>query len=199
MLAAVTVDVDVQTGGAVLARPLLDSICALYDEVFSAPPFLWWDGESELHRQHLLRQLDDPTFGIAVATAAGGLIGFAYGDTVPADTMLWSDLVDPVRPELTAEWPGRTFFLSDYAVRASWRGQGLGRKLHGALLRSRNEQRAALTVQPAAIDTKRIYEHWGWRQIGQVEGGPTAVAPVFDVYLRDGMNDWRTSDPATPR
>jgi len=29
----------IKIGGAALARPLLDPICALYDQVFSAPPF----------------------------------------------------------------------------------------------------------------------------------------------------------------
>ncbi len=176
--------VDVRTGGAELARPLLDPLCVLYDEVFAEPSFVWRDRESELHRAHLRGLLDDETFGIAVATAGEELIGFAYGFTVPSDTLLWSDLIEPVSPELTDEWPGRTFLLSDYAVRSSWRGRGVGRKLHDALLRTRYEQRAALTVQRTAVRTKRIYEHWGWRPVGQVEGGPTATAPVFDVYLR---------------
>lgn len=71
------------------------------------------------------------------------------------------------------------------------RGRGLGRRLHDALLGSRDEERATLTVQPTAVDTKAIYEHWGWWQVGQVEGGPTAPAPVFDVYLRDTLDDLR--------
>jgi hypothetical protein len=63
---------------------------------------------------------------------------------------------------------------------------------------NRSEERATLTVQPTAIDTKRIYEHWGWRQVGQVEGGPTSAAPMFDVYLRDTLDDLRAAAQATP-
>jgi GNAT superfamily N-acetyltransferase len=194
----VTADVRVETGGAELARPLLNPICNLYDGAFSAPPFFWREDESELHRQRLLRLLDDSTFGIAVAQTADELVGFAYGFTVPPDTARWSNLVEPAEPTLTAEWPGRTFLLFDYAVQASWRGRGIGRRLHDTLMGSRNEERATLTVQPTAIDTKRIYEHWGWWQVGQVEGGPTSAAPVFDVYLRDTLDDLRAAAQATP-
>jgi GNAT superfamily N-acetyltransferase len=192
----VTVDVRVETGGVALARPLLDPLCALYDDVFSAPPFFWREDESELHRQRLLRLLDDPTFGIAVAQAGDELVG--YGFSVPPDTKRWSGLLEPVSVQVTSEWAGRTFLLFDYGVQASRRGQGIGRKLHDRLLGSRDEERATLTVQPTARDTKAIYEHWGWWRVGQVEGGPQAAAPLFDVYLRDGLDDLRTAAQATP-
>jgi GNAT superfamily N-acetyltransferase len=194
----VMADVRVEIGGAELAGPLLDPICAVYDEVFSVPPFYWREDESELHRQRLIRLLDDPTFGIALAQAGEETVGFAYGFSLPPDTKRWSSLMEPAEPTLTAEWPGRTFLLFDYAVRASRRGRGVGRRLHDALLGSRGEERATLTVQPTAIDTKRIYEHWGWWQVGRVEGGPTAAALVFDVYLRDSLDDLRAAAQATP-
>jgi GNAT superfamily N-acetyltransferase len=194
----VTADVVVEIGGAELARQLLDPICTIYDEAFSAPPFFWREDESVLHRRRLLRLLDGPTFGIAAARAGSAPVGFAYGVSVPPDTSRWSELTEAVPPELTAEWPGRTFLLFDYAVRASWRGRGIGRRLHDGLLGSRAERRATLTVQPTAVDTKRIYEHWGWWRVGQVRGGPTAAAPMFDVYLRDSLDDLRTAAQATP-
>lgn len=184
-----TADLRVEIGGAALARPLLDPICALYDDVFSAPPFFWREDESELHRQRLLRLLDDPSFGVVVAQAGEELAGFAYGFRLPADTPRWARLIGDASPEMTAERPGRTFLLFDYAVRASLRGRGLGRRLHNALLGSRDEERATLTVQPTAKGTKAIYEHLGWRRVGQFEGGPTSAAPVFDVYLRDSLDD----------
>jgi ribosomal protein S18 acetylase RimI-like enzyme len=106
--------------------------------------------------------------------------------------------VEPLSVQLTTEWPGRTFLLFDYAVAPAYRGRGIGRRLHDVLLGSRQEERATLTVQPTAIDTKRIYEHWGWRRIGQTEGGPAAAAPLFDVYLRDSLDDLRAATQAKP-
>jgi GNAT superfamily N-acetyltransferase len=189
---------QIKLGSADLSRPLLDQVCELYDEVFSTPPFFWRDDESQLHRDRLLGLLDDPTFGIAIAPADDELIGFAYGFTLPANTKRWTRLKEPVSVQVTTEWPGRTFVLFDYAVRAPYRGRGIGRRLHDALLGSRSEERATLTVQPTAAETKWIYEHWGWHQVGQVEGGPTAAAPVFDVYLRDGLDDLRIAQ-TTPK
>jgi ribosomal protein S18 acetylase RimI-like enzyme len=194
----VTADVRVEIGGAALARPLLDPICDLYDEVFSVPPFFWREDESQLHRERLLGLLDDPSFGVAVARLGDDLVGFAYGFAVLPDTKRWSGLLEPVSAEVASEWLGRTFLLFDYGVRPAYRDRGIGRRLHDTLLGSRPEQRATLTVQPTAIDTKRIYEHWGWYQVGQVEGGATAAAPRFDVYLRDRLDDLRVVGQTTP-
>jgi len=196
-LVPVTNEVRIELGGAELARSLLDPICDLYDEAFSVPPFFWREDESRLHRERLDSLLNDPTYGIAVAFAGEELVGFAYGFMLPADTKRWSRLTEPLPPEITAEWPGRTFLLFDYAVRKTYRGRGIGRALHDTLLGSRAEERATLSVQPTAVDTKAIYEHWGWRSVGQSEGGPTAAAPVFDNYLRDRLDDLKTAQATT--
>lgn len=182
-------DIRIELVSAAQGRALIDSICRVYDEVFSSPPFFWRDDESELHRGRLLSLLDDPSFGLATAVGPDGLVGFAYGFTVPVDTQRWARLRDGVDDDLAREWLGRTFLLFDYAVLREFRGRGIGRALHNLLLASRAEERATLTVQPTAVDTKRLYERWGWRMVGQVEGGPAAAAPLFDCYVRDRLDD----------
>jgi hypothetical protein len=181
--------VRLTVGTAELALGRTDPICDLYDAVFSEPPFFWRDDESQLHRQRLTRLTQDATFGIIIAEIADLLVGFAYGFTLPADTTRWSRLTQPVPPDVSTEWPGRTFVLFDYAIAKPHRGKGIGRAVHDGLLATRSEQRATLTVQPTALNTKRIYEHWNWRQVGQMEGGEGAAAPTFDVYLRDSLSD----------
>ncbi|WP_430789141.1 GNAT family N-acetyltransferase [Actinoplanes sp. G11-F43] len=126
-----------------------------------------------------------------MAVARPILVGFAYGFTLPATTQRWSKVTETLADETMREWPGRTFTLFDFAVLPTARGHRVGKTLHNKLLASRAEQRATLTVQPTATDTKAIYQNWGWRQIGQIEGGPTAPAPLFDVYLRDSLDDLR--------
>jgi ribosomal protein S18 acetylase RimI-like enzyme len=179
----------VRVGNADLAAAHLDAICTVYDDVFSRPPFFWRDDESVLHRERLDQLLTNPTFGITTALARQDLVGFAYGFTLPATTRRWSNLTGPLPDETTRKWPGRTFVLFDFAVLPTARGLRVGKTLHNKLLASRAEQRATLTVQPTAADTKAIYQHWGWREVGQMEGGPTAAAPMFDVYLRDSLDD----------
>ncbi len=189
--------VVVELVDATLAGRRLEPICELYDEVFSQPPFLWLDDESELHRERLIGLLQDPTFGLVIARAGDELIGFGYGFSLAPDTTRWQRLDRSLPEDVAAEWPGRTFVLFDYAVRRTHRGQGIGRLVHDQLLGSRSEERATLTVQPTALDTKRVYEHLGWRKLGQMEGGPGAAAPVFDVFLRDRLDDLRSPQNAT--
>jgi len=184
-----TPGIHIQVGGASLAVPVVEPICQLYDAVFSQPPFFWRDDEPQLHRDRLQRLLQDPTFGLALAWQDRRLVGFAYGFTLPADTTRWTALTEPVAPEIAAEWPGRTFVLFDFAVEAGGRGRGTGKRLHDGLLGARHEERTTLTVQPVAVETKAIYERWQWYQVGQIEGGPTGAAPVFDVYLRPTLED----------
>jgi GNAT superfamily N-acetyltransferase len=180
-------DVRYTLDGAEVARQWIDSICDVYDEVFSAAPFFWREDESELHRERLVGLMHDSSFGIVVAHHDDELVGFAYGITVPAGSKRWLDVSGDLDDETVQEWPGRTFLLFDYAVRAGMRGKGVGHLLHDRLLGSRSEQRATLTVQPTALDTKRLYERWGWRMVGEVDGGESGAAPSFDVYLLDSI------------
>lgn len=165
------------------AAALLDPLCLLYDTVFSQPPFRWTDDESEHHRQSLIRLIASPTFTLVTAEAAGELVGFAYGVALRPDTQWWSGTAEPLPYELTTEWNGRTFAIIDLAVREDYRKRGIGRALLDVLLASRPEQRATLTVQPVATDTKEFYEHLGWQQVGATKAPDGAVSPFFDVYL----------------
>ena len=170
-------------------RQWFEEICELYDEAFSAPPFHWRDDESQLHRERLNTLLIDPSFGAALAFREGVLIGFAYGFALKPGTSWWSGLTPPVSDDDATESPGRTFVLFDFAVQRESRGHGVGHALHNTLLGSRKESRATLATQPVAIETKQLYARWGWRALGQAEGGPQAAAPLFDIYRRDRIDD----------
>jgi ribosomal protein S18 acetylase RimI-like enzyme len=165
------------------AADLLDAIYCLYDEVFSQPPFLWTDDESEHHRQSLTSLMTNPTFDLATGEDSGKLIGFAYGATLPPDTKWWSGMTEPLPNALTVEWNGRTFAVIDLAVREDYRKRGIGRALLDTLVGNRWEDRATLTVQPAATDTKEFYTHLGWQRLGTTQAPAGAVSPFFDVYL----------------
>ncbi len=115
--------------------------------------------------------------------ASGELVGFAYGVALKPDTQWWSGTTEPLPDELTAEWNGRTFAIIDLAVRADHRKRGIGRALLDALLASRQERRATLTVQPVATDTKEFYAYLGWQWVGTTKAPAGAVAPFFDLYL----------------
>jgi ribosomal protein S18 acetylase RimI-like enzyme len=171
-------------GGGQRAGELLDPLCALYDAVFSQPPFHWTNQHSRRHRERLVRHLDSPTFGLATAQAGDGdVVGFAYGTALPPDTRWWKGFTEPLPAEVGEEWPGRTFALIDLAVAVERRRQGIGRGLLDLLLGSRPEQRATLSMQPVAMDTKLFYERLGWQLVGRVAGEPGESSPWYDVYV----------------
>jgi ribosomal protein S18 acetylase RimI-like enzyme len=177
-------DVTLTLGDGQRAAELLDPICALYDAVFSQPPFHWTARHSEQHRERLEQLLSNSTFGLTTAQAgAGELVGFAYGVALRPDTRWWQGSTEPLPRELTEEWPGRTFALIDLAVAIKWRRHGIGRGLLDLLLGSQREQRATLSVQPAAAETKAFYERLGWQLVGRVAGAPGESSPWYDLYV----------------
>jgi ribosomal protein S18 acetylase RimI-like enzyme len=176
-------DVSLALGDGQRAVELLDRICALYDAVFSQPPFRWTDEESAHHRQSLMELSRNPTFGLASAEAGDELVGFAYGVRLPPTTEWWRGFREPLPADLVAEYEGRTFALIDLAVAEAYRGQGLGRRLLDLLLGSRSEERATLCVQPTATETQAIYGHLGWQRVGRKEAAADAVSPLWDVFV----------------
>jgi len=97
-------------------------------------------------------------------------------------TAWWRHLTAPLPEELTAEHPGRTFALAGLLVRASWRRQGIGRALHDLILDGRPEERATLTVLPAATAAQRAFRNWGWRKVARTRDLRPG-SPVYDVLL----------------
>jgi GNAT superfamily N-acetyltransferase len=97
-------------------------------------------------------------------------------------TSWWRDLTTPLPAEVTAEHPGRTFALTDLLVRASWRRQGIARDLHDLILAGRPEERATLTVLPAASAAQSAFRAWGWHKAGRTR--PEGEGPVLDVLLK---------------
>ncbi|WP_280367080.1 GNAT family N-acetyltransferase [Nocardia wallacei] len=177
--------VSVGMGTASDAEGSLDAICDLYDDVFSAPPFLWPEGESVRHRESLHGLIRDSTFGFAWARASKTLIGFVYGVELKAGTDWWEGFHQPIPAAFTEEWPGRTFAVIDLAVQRFRRRAGLGRELLDTLLHSRTEDRATLAVQPRAADTHAFYRAvGGWRLVGRQDTREYESAQ-FDVYVRD--------------
>jgi hypothetical protein len=56
--------------------------------------------------------------------------------------------------------------------------------MHDLLLKDRPEERATLTVLPAAAPAQAAYQKWAWRKVAQ-KRNPLPGSPLFDVMLRD--------------
>jgi hypothetical protein len=68
-------------------------------------------------------------------------------------------------------------------VRAPWRRRHAARGLHDLLLENRPEERATLTVLPAAAPAQSAYRKWGWPWVAQ-KRNPLPGSPLFDVLVK---------------
>lgn len=172
-----------QHGDGSFARQVQEQICDLYDAVFSSSPFVWNPSDSREHKRTMEELMDQATFEATIAFNGSEVVGFAYGHRLPVSHGWWSGFSGSLRADFTREWEGRTFTLVDFAVSASFRGVGIGRKLHDLLLGRRPEERAVLSVQPTATETHHIYEHMGWTKVGRKGPIRGVQPPYWDIFV----------------
>jgi ribosomal protein S18 acetylase RimI-like enzyme len=173
--------IALQLLGGKQAAEHTDELRDLHAEVYAEPPYRRGDDAGQFAGRFMV-QRRQPGFALAEARHGGFLVGYACGMPLRPSTAWWRDLTTPLPGEVTAEHPGRTFALADLLVRASWRRQGIARALHNLLLADRPEERATLTVLPAAAPAQHAFRAWGWRKVARTRD-PRPGSPVFDVLL----------------
>jgi GNAT superfamily N-acetyltransferase len=104
-------------------------------------------------------------------------VGYSYGAPATEGREWWREHLDPA-PEKS-----RTFAVSELMVRPRWRRTGASVQLHHALLASRNEDLAVLTVDTDHPRVQAMYESWGYRKVG--EDQPFPDSPLFAVMLTE--------------
>ena len=176
-----TPDLTFQVLDGAAAAAHADELQVLYAEVGADLPQRR-DDEAARFADRFRVQRGQPGYVLAEARRGGYLVGFAAGFPLRPSTSWWRQLTTPLPEQVTAEHPGRTFAVVDLEVRASWRRQGIGAALHGLVLAERPEERATLTVSPAATAAQAALRNWGWRKIARTrDAGPGS--PVSDVLV----------------
>jgi ribosomal protein S18 acetylase RimI-like enzyme len=123
-----------------------------------------------------------PGSALAEGRHGGYLVGYAAGMPLRSSTSWWRDVTTPLPAEVTTEYPGRTFALTELAVRPAWRRQGIARALHDLIIAGRGEERATLTVSPGATSAQIAFRNWGWHKAARTRG-PGSDSPVLDVLI----------------
>ena len=163
------------------AAPHADELQALHAEVYADPPYRHAEDAALFAGRFRVRRRQ-PGFVLAEARQGAYLIGYGFGLPLRPSTSWWRDLTTALPDEVTAEHPGRTFALVELLVRASWRRQGIAQTLHDLLLANRTEERATLTVLPAATPAQNAFQKWGWHKVARTrDAGPGS--PVSDVLV----------------
>ncbi|MFC9654119.1 MULTISPECIES: GNAT family N-acetyltransferase [unclassified Streptomyces] len=131
--------------------------------------------------ERLDRHGTEAGFVAVLAYADGQPVGYAYGNTIEHGDRYWQR----TSPAPAAEYTERpTLALKEIGVSPAWRGTGTARRIHDALLASRDEPYVTLMVNKAAGDGKvhALYQTWGYKDIGQSQ--PSAASPVLTVMIR---------------
>jgi ribosomal protein S18 acetylase RimI-like enzyme len=157
---------------------------ALVAEIYADPPYRWTAERVARFGERFAVQCRQPGFVLAEARHGEYLVGYAFGVPLRPSTSWWRRLTTPLPADLTAEFPGRTFALADLAVRAPWRRQGIANALYRLVMANRPEERATLTVLPAAGPAQSACQSWGWRKLARTREA-YADSPVLDVLVLD--------------
>ncbi|WP_030692216.1 N-acetyltransferase [Streptomyces globisporus] len=178
-----TIAIEPMDGSAAVRAE--DAFRLIYAEAFAGPPYHETeDGVAAAFRRFPARA-GERAFRAALARAGDGEpVGMAYGRPLPPDAVWWDELTEPVPDEMRREDGRRTFGLMELAVRGPWRGQGVARGLHTALLDGTGAERVLLNVHPANRAATAAYRAWGYRKVGEARPGGGA-ADLHDVMLLD--------------
>jgi hypothetical protein len=158
-------------------------LAALAAEVYADPPYRQGSEQAARFESRFRVQRRQPGFALAEARHGEYLVGYALGMPLRPSTSWWRHLTTPLPDDLITEHPGRTFALAELLVRAPWRRQGIGRDLHDLILAGRAEERATLTVRPAAVPAQGAFQAWGWRKVARTRE-PEPDAPLLDILLK---------------
>jgi GNAT superfamily N-acetyltransferase len=176
-----TPDITFQLLDGIQAAAYAEELQALHAEVYADPPYRR-SQDATLFADRFRVQRRQPGFVLAEARQGAYLVGYGSGMPLRPSTSWWRDLTTPLPDEVTAEHPGRTFALTELLVRAPWRRQGIAQTLHDLLLANRPEERATVTVLPAATPAQNAFRTWGWRKVARTrDAGPDS--PPSDVLV----------------
>jgi GNAT superfamily N-acetyltransferase len=123
----------------------------------------------------------EPGFVATLAYADERPVGYAYGNTIEHGDRYWQR-ISPAPADKYTERPAVA--LKEGGVRLAWRKTGTSRRIHDALLATREEPYVTLMVNPAAGDGKvhALYRKWGYEDIGRSQ--PSPASPLLTVMIR---------------
>lgn len=172
-------------GEAVRAdEALRDQIAEVYADAFSAPPY---DATPERARQWvadgLLRHTGYPAFGLVTAERGGRVLGFGYGQLGAEDQWFTRTVRSRVPADVAERWLGGHGELVELAVRAETRGEGVGGRLHDAVvhdLAHAGARTGLLAATVGAAPARGLYLARGWQDIARFGEHTVLMGRRFD-------------------
>ncbi|WP_406395544.1 GNAT family N-acetyltransferase [Streptomyces sp. NBC_00887] len=131
--------------------------------------------------ERLDRHGTEPGFQAVLAYEGERPVGYAYGNTIKDGDRYWQRTSPAPIETYTAH---AVLALKEIGVSPAWRGTGVARHIHNALLAGRKEPYVTLMVNQAAGDGKvhALYRSWGYEDIGHSQ--PSPASPRLTVMIR---------------
>lgn len=188
---------DVITLPADTVLDLRPALMEIYHAAFTEPPY----DESEATVRQFGRILEDhvrrPGFKCVVAVAgdevetgaiAGrppeDVLGFAYGYTSRPGQWWYDAVTRRLDPAVNATWMDDPFEMVELAVRPAHQGQGIGGRLHDALLEGLPHRTAVLSTAAAETAATHLYSSRGWVILNDAFTFPGSSVPYVIMGLR---------------
>jgi ribosomal protein S18 acetylase RimI-like enzyme len=143
--------------------PLVPTLARIFTAAFNTTAYPvaehelrhWTDSSLPLQRER-------EGFKFLVARDDADVVGFIYG-YAGAEGQYWEDwLRDNIPGTVYREWFGGHFGVTELSVLPEYHGQGIGSRLHDALLDDLPYERAVLTTYRGDTPAMRLYMRSGW-------------------------------------
>jgi ribosomal protein S18 acetylase RimI-like enzyme len=144
-------------------------LLAVYRAVFTLPPYNEAESDIAAFAESFSRHVQQPGFRCYVAQDASTeqICGFTYGFTISAEARWHDFFYDLLQPTGRADWLSDCLILVELAVMPERQGQGIGGRLHDALLADTPHPRAVLSTAQHENAALHLYRQRGWQILAQ--------------------------------
>ena len=143
-------------------------LLAVYRAVFTLPPYNEEERDIAAFGESFRQHIHYPGFHCYIAqdSTTQRVCGFAYGFTSAANR--WhAFFYDLLQPKGRADWLADCFILVELAVMPERHGQGIGGRLHDALLADTPHRTAVLSTAQHDNAALHLYRRRGWQILAQ--------------------------------
>ncbi len=178
-----------------------DALAAVYGAAFAQAPYNEPEAAAGYFAQILRRNAANPPAGfrccVARDAASRAFVGFGYGFTFGPGSSRYELLHRALASqplEVAQRWLADAFDLIELAVHPKAQGQGIGARLHDALLAVQPHRAAVLTAYDGETVAMRLYRSRGWQPISGRIFFPGGAEPHLVLGL--DLDVWRArADP----
>ncbi|WP_018545372.1 GNAT family N-acetyltransferase [Streptomyces sp. LaPpAH-108] len=169
-----------QRYGAGDASDLLDTIADVWAEAHAGHDDVAKAGFTpDTLRRQITSHARRDDFVLIAAYAQGQIVGFGYGFRCTPTYWYGEQLLPAITP--AARDTDSLAGICELAVRTSWQGQGVGSRIHTALLETLRAEWVSLLVMPGDGPARRLYDRLGYQYAGPYSASPDG--PTLDLLL----------------